>query len=618
MAPPPSPPSSVAAPSSLTSTTSISSVAKDVPSLQKDFTEFWVAATRVVRLKRGQIDIDIAKKVSQLMKAILSAAHRGQQNALPQGRKDKRQVSLRVYGLLIKGACVLFSRKADLVLRRCDAVMAKFRETLRSTKGIADDEDDDEERGAAAAAAAKKRKKGKQRKRKVVQDDQDADPSPGEGGSDGAERRVRRRAGSDHPPSVGDSVTTRLAETPPSEGNGAAEDDDDGRRRNEEGLIESGEVVGNSQLPIMTSAELRELSISSEGGGGAGDGPPPPPSLPDELIDPPPTPSAHDNTPGVPGSPPAPSPGPQQPTASSVSTAVRRPRAKRRAAGSSGRKRRRLDRQVYIGEADYDQWAQNDEPITRTREMQWRPADYVRNAPSLTRLDFLGPDLTRGIEEGGRLLLGVLGGGEPPITPNEDMEVDELRDQPDAVQLEETFLDPPTPLDTSLMDGRKERVSLLSDVFARTPQSSPSEPNTPRSQQYSLSGQHQQPDSAKFPPTHLSTETLRPSADPNTQVNSQGRLRGFNSHTYAFKNLIRDTVTRQEADGNSEDPKVALFSTLAPAGPDGAPRDLAVKSLYHTLLLAAHGEIDARQATPFGPISLTIREPEIITPSAVA
>ncbi|KAF4743628.1 hypothetical protein FOZ63_002875, partial [Perkinsus olseni] len=121
MAPPP-PPSSVAAASSLTSTTSISSVAKDVPSLQKDFTEFWVAATRVVRLKRGQIDIDIAKKVSQLMKAILSAAHRGQQNTLPQRRKDKRQVSLRVYGLLIKGACVLFSRKADLVLKRCDAV----------------------------------------------------------------------------------------------------------------------------------------------------------------------------------------------------------------------------------------------------------------------------------------------------------------------------------------------------------------------------------------------------------------------------------------------------------------------------------------------------------------
>ncbi|KAF4740707.1 hypothetical protein FOZ62_022388, partial [Perkinsus olseni] len=141
---------------------------------------------------------------------------------------------------------------------------------------------------------------------------------------------------------VGDSVTTRLAETPPSEGNGAAEDDDDGRRRNEEGLIESGEVVGNSQLPIMTSAELRELSISSEGGGGDD---PPPPSLPDELMGPPPTPSAHDDTPSVPGSPPAPSPGPQRPTASSVSTAVRRPRAKRRAAGSSGRKRRRLDRQ---------------------------------------------------------------------------------------------------------------------------------------------------------------------------------------------------------------------------------------------------------------------------------
>ncbi|KAF4709128.1 hypothetical protein FOZ63_006505 [Perkinsus olseni] len=198
------------------------------------------------------------------------------------------------------------------------------------------------------------------------------------------------------------------------------------------------------------------------------------------------------------------------------------------------------------------------------------------------------------------------------------MEVDELRDQPDAVQLEETFLDPPTPLDASVMDGRKERVSLLSDVFARTPQSSPSEPDTPRSQQHSLSGRHQQPESAKFPPTHLSTETLRPSADPNTQVDSQSRLRGFNSHTYAFKNLIRDTVTRQEADGNSEDPKVALFSTLAPAGPDGAPRDLAVKSLYHTLLLAAHGEIDARQATPFGPISLTIREPEIIASSAVA
>ncbi|KAF4739040.1 hypothetical protein FOZ62_000505, partial [Perkinsus olseni] len=503
MAPPP-PPSSIAAASSLTSTTSISSMAKDVPSLQKDFTEFWVAATRVVRLKRGQIDIDIAKKVSQLMKAILSAAHRGQQNGLPQGRKDKRQVSLRVYGLLIKGACVLFSRKADLVLKRCDAVMAKFRETLRSTKGIAGDED--EERGPAAAAA-KKRKKGKQRKRKVAQDDQDADPSPEEAGSDGAERRVRRRAGSDHPPSVGDSVTTRPAETPPSEGNGAAEDDD-GRRRNEEGLIESGEVVGNSQLPIMTSAELRELSISSEGGG-AGDGPPPP-SLPDELMGPPPTPSAHDDPPSVPGSPPAPSPGPQQPTASSVSTAVRRPRAKRRAAGSSGRKRRRLDRQVYISEADYDQWAQNDEPITRTREMQWRPADYVRNAPSLTRLDFLGPRLTRSIEEGGRLLLGVLGGGgggQPPITPNEDMEVDELRDQPDAVQLEETFLDPPTPLDASVMDGRKERVSLLSDVFARTPQSSPSEPDTPRSQQHSLSGRHQQPESAKFPPTHLSTET---------------------------------------------------------------------------------------------------------------
>ncbi|KAF4712365.1 hypothetical protein FOZ63_000763, partial [Perkinsus olseni] len=526
MAPPP--PSSIAA-ASLTSTTSISSVAKDVPSLQKDFTEFWVAATRVVRLKRGQIDIDIAKKVSQLMKAILSAAHRGQQNALPQGRKDKRQVSLRVYGLLIKGACVLFSRKADLVLKGCDAVMAKpssvvlsnpgcveaslwvgggarlvlrFREMLRSTKGIADDDDEDEERGAAAAA--KKRKKGKQRKRKVAQDDQDADPSPEEGEGDEAERRVRRRAGSDHPPSVGDSVTTRLAETPPSEGNGAAEDDA-GRRRNEEGLIESGEVVGNSQLPIMTSAELRELSISSEGGGGDD---PPPPSLPDELMGPPPTPSAHDDPPSVPGSPPAPSPRPQQPTASSVSTAVRRPRAKRRAAGSSGRKRRRLDRQVYISEADYDQWAQNDEPITRTREMQWRPADYVRNAPSLTRLDFLGPHLTRSIEEGGRLLIGALGGGgEPPITPNEDMEVDELRDQPDAVQLEETFLDPPTPLDTSLMDGRKERVSLLSDVFARTPQSSPSEPNTPRSQQHSLSGQHQQPDSAKFPPTHLSTET---------------------------------------------------------------------------------------------------------------
>lgn len=45
---------------------------------------------------------------------------------------------------------------------------------------------------------------------------------------------------------------------------------------------------------------------------------------------------------------------------------------------------------------------------------------------------------------------------------------------------------------------------MLSDIFARTPQS-PSEPNTPRSQQSPSIGQPDFPD--KFPPTHLSMET---------------------------------------------------------------------------------------------------------------
>lgn len=86
--------------------------------------------------------------------------------------------------------------------------------------------------------------------------------------------------------------------------------------------------------------------------------------------------------------------------------------------------------------------------------MQWQPADYVRNAPPLTRLDFLGPELARSIQEGG-LPLTLLGEGgqeqqqQQLISPNEDMEVDELRDQPDAVQLEDAFLDPPTPLESS-------------------------------------------------------------------------------------------------------------------------------------------------------------------------
>ncbi|EER08616.1 hypothetical protein Pmar_PMAR017671 [Perkinsus marinus ATCC 50983] len=432
-------PSSVAAASSSNTTTSISSVAKDVPSLQKDFTEFWVAATRVVRLKRGQIDIDIAKKVSQLMKAILSAA-RASRHPLPQARKDRRQVSLRVYGLLIKGACVLFSRKADLVLRRCDSVMAKFREALRSTKGFVDSEGSDgEEEGRAAAA--RKRKKGKQRKRKTAAQQVD------DAVEEGDERRVRQRTGSDHPTSVMDSASTRLADSPPppppSINGDAEEEEEDGRRRNEEGLIESGEIVGNSQMPMLTSAQLRDLSISNVSEELS------PPSVPDDSMShQSPAPSVHSDVPGAAASPAA------QQSASSVST-VARPRAKRRAA-SSGRRpiRRKLDRQVYIAETDYDQWAHDDGPITRSREMQWQPADYVRNAPPLTRLDFLGPELARSIQEGG-LPLTLLGEGgqeqqqQQLISPNEDMEVDELRDQPDAVQLEDAFLDPPTPLESS-------------------------------------------------------------------------------------------------------------------------------------------------------------------------
>ncbi|KAF4670447.1 hypothetical protein FOL47_002035 [Perkinsus chesapeaki] len=583
-------PSSVAA----ASDTTTASVAKDVPSLQKDFTEFWIAATRVVRLKRGQIDIDIAEKVSELMRAIVSANGRLGDVGHP-GRKDKHdQVSLRVYGLLVKGVCVLFSRKADLILKRCDNVMAKFRETLRSTKGITGEDGSD---GDAAAGAKRKRK---QRKRK----EQPADDEEEEV----EERNARRhRVGSDHPTSVTDSVPTRLADaTPPSEGS-----HDEGRRRNAEGLVESGEVVGNSQLPMLTSAELRELSLSNASDrvdppSMAGDAPPPL----DELM----TPSAHgDAPPPSVGSPVSAGPGVPLPSSRGSSVPpVRRARAKRRASSGVQRrpKRTRLDRQVHINQAEYDQWVANDELIARTREMQWRPADYIRASPASTRLDFLGPDLTKSIEEGS-FPVGLWGGGQgqqPPMTPNDDMEVDELRDQLGATELEEAFMEPPTPLDSTMLNGgRQERVSLLSDVFARTPQT-PSEPATPHSQEVSSLNTANQA-AGKFPPTHLSMETLRASIDPNTQYDQRGGLKGFDSHTFAFKNLIRNTVARQEGAGEVENPKAVGFSTLAPSGLDGASRYLAVKSLYHTLLLAAHGEIDVKQPSPFGAITLTMRDP---------
>lgn len=44
------------------------------------------------------------------------------------------------------------------------------------------------------------------------------------------------------------------------------------------GLIESGEIVGNSQMPMLTSAQLRDLSISNVSEELS------PPSVPDDSM----------------------------------------------------------------------------------------------------------------------------------------------------------------------------------------------------------------------------------------------------------------------------------------------------------------------------------------------
>lgn len=72
----------------------------------------WVAATSAVRLRKKQIDFDIQHRVAKLLKDF--------------GPESGSPLSLRIYGTMIKGFCVINNERARLLFCDCERVVQMF------------------------------------------------------------------------------------------------------------------------------------------------------------------------------------------------------------------------------------------------------------------------------------------------------------------------------------------------------------------------------------------------------------------------------------------------------------------------------------------------------------
>lgn len=72
----------------------------------------WVAATATTRLKRRQIDLDIRQRVGRLLEDY--------------GPESERPLTLRIYGTMIKGFCVINNERVRVLFTDCERVVLAF------------------------------------------------------------------------------------------------------------------------------------------------------------------------------------------------------------------------------------------------------------------------------------------------------------------------------------------------------------------------------------------------------------------------------------------------------------------------------------------------------------
>lgn len=72
----------------------------------------WVAATSAARLRKRQVDMDIGRRVARLLE--------------DHGPQSSRPLTLRIYGTMLKGFCVINNERARALLCDCDRVVLMF------------------------------------------------------------------------------------------------------------------------------------------------------------------------------------------------------------------------------------------------------------------------------------------------------------------------------------------------------------------------------------------------------------------------------------------------------------------------------------------------------------
>ncbi|CAK0796569.1 unnamed protein product, partial [Prorocentrum cordatum] len=72
----------------------------------------WVAATSVARARKKQIDFDIGQRVARLLEDY--------------GPESQKPLTLRIYGTMIKGFCVINNERARALFSDCERVVLMF------------------------------------------------------------------------------------------------------------------------------------------------------------------------------------------------------------------------------------------------------------------------------------------------------------------------------------------------------------------------------------------------------------------------------------------------------------------------------------------------------------
>ncbi|CAE8608802.1 unnamed protein product, partial [Polarella glacialis] len=72
----------------------------------------WVAATSTARLRKKQVDLDIQQRVSRLLQDY--------------GPQSDKPLTLRIYGTMIKGFCVINNERARALFCDCERVVLMF------------------------------------------------------------------------------------------------------------------------------------------------------------------------------------------------------------------------------------------------------------------------------------------------------------------------------------------------------------------------------------------------------------------------------------------------------------------------------------------------------------